>query len=99
MTTEFCKACGRLRPYVLLEEGIPICKICEPDIRAEIEKYKDVNIATLVKQYFRDHHNGKDYPLRDIPQDLKLAAQHRALDEGLTLRELIFKALEEYLKI
>ena len=52
----------------------------------------------IAKQYFREHNNGKGYPLRDIPRDLKLAAQHRALDEGLTLRELIFKALEEYLQ-
>ena len=37
------------------------------------------------------------YPLRDIPTDLWNAAKHRAVDEGLSLRELILKALGEYL--
>jgi hypothetical protein len=36
--------------------------------------------------------------LRDIPAGLWIAAKHKAVDEGLSLRELILKALQEYLK-
>jgi hypothetical protein len=39
-----------------------------------------------------------DYLIRDFPEDLHMAAKHRAVDEKITLRELIFKALEKYLK-
>jgi hypothetical protein len=38
------------------------------------------------------------YLLRNIPTTLWDRAKHRAVDEGLTLRALILKALEEYLK-
>lgn len=38
------------------------------------------------------------YLLRNIPTTLWDRAKHRAVDEGLTLRSLILKALEEYLK-
>ena len=38
-----------------------------------------------------------NYLLRDIPAELWTAAKHRAVDEGLNLRGLILKALQEYL--
>jgi len=37
------------------------------------------------------------YLLRDIPEQLWITAKHRAVDEGLSLRELILKALQAYL--
>ena len=39
-----------------------------------------------------------DYLIRDFPEDLHKAAKHRAVDENITLRELILKAVEEYLR-
>ena len=36
--------------------------------------------------------------LRDFPEDLRKEAKIRALREGITLKELIVKALTEYLK-
>lgn len=39
-----------------------------------------------------------NYLLRNIPENLWIAAKHQAVDEGLTLRELILKLLEEYLR-
>lgn len=39
-----------------------------------------------------------NYILRNIPPDLWTRAKHRAIDEGKSLRELIFLALEAYLK-
>jgi predicted HicB family RNase H-like nuclease len=39
-----------------------------------------------------------NYLIRNIPPDLWTRAKHRAVDEGISLRELIFKAIEEYLK-
>jgi len=39
------------------------------------------------------------YPLRDIPKEIWDAAKHRVIEENLdSLRELILKALQEYLE-
>jgi len=98
----FCNACGRP-----LEGGHEIgramlCRTCEPDISAEVKRLhelrKPVNAMAIARQYFRDHHSSGAYTLRDIPADLKSRAQHRALDEKITFRELIFKALVYYLE-
>jgi hypothetical protein len=37
------------------------------------------------------------YLLRNIPPALLAQAKHRAIDEHITLRELILKALQAYL--
>ena len=40
----------------------------------------------------------KSYLLRDIPEELWNRAKHRAIDDGDSLRDLILKAVESYLK-
>ena len=37
-----------------------------------------------------------NYLLRDIPKGLWKHAKHKAIDEGISLRELILKALKQY---
>jgi predicted HicB family RNase H-like nuclease len=39
-----------------------------------------------------------EYLLRDIPTDLHKELKIQAVREGITLKELMLKALEEYLK-
>lgn len=39
-----------------------------------------------------------DYLLRDIPQEVHRQAKAQAALEGISLRELILKAIKEYLK-
>ena len=34
----------------------------------------------------------------DIPDDIWKAAKHRAIEEGMDLKDVIVRALEEYLK-
>jgi hypothetical protein len=38
------------------------------------------------------------YLLRNIPTALWDRAKHKAVDEGISLRELIFRAIENYLQ-
>ncbi len=38
------------------------------------------------------------YQLKNIDDQLWKRVQHRAIDEGLTVKALIVKALEQYLK-
>ncbi len=41
---------------------------------------------------------GWAYTLKDMPEDLRKAAKIRAVQEGITLRELIIKAIRIYVE-
>jgi hypothetical protein len=68
---------------------------------AEVERLraegKPTDALTIARRLFRETHSAGAYLLRDIPAELWTAAKHKAVDEGLNLRELILKALQEYL--
>ena len=38
-----------------------------------------------------------DYILRSIPEDVWQLAKHRAIDEKISLKELLLRALKKYL--
>jgi hypothetical protein len=96
-----CDACG-----TPLKGGIPlggalVCRICEPDISAEINRLqaegKPVNALAIARNFFRETHSAGHYLLRDIPVVLWTAAEHKAVDKGMKLRELLLEALWEYI--
>ena len=95
-----CDACG-----TPLKGGIPlggalVCRICEPDINAEINRLqaegKPVSAIAIARKMFRETYSAGNYMLRDIPKDLWIAAKHKAVDKGMDLRELILDAIREY---
>jgi hypothetical protein len=45
----------------------------------------------------REAHSGGNYLIRNVPPDLWTRAKHRAVDDGVSLRELILLAIESYL--
>jgi len=96
-----CDACGKpLRSGTGVGRAI-LCRTCLPDVMAEIERMraegKPIDALTIARRLFRETHSAGSYLLRDIPEQLWTAAKHKAVDEGLSLRELILKALQEYL--
>ena len=97
-----CDACGK---HIKSGTGVGraiLCRTCLPDVMAEVERLraegKPTDALTIARRVFRETHSAGSYLLRDIPAELWTAAKHRAVDEGLSLRELILKALQEYLK-
>ena len=97
-----CAACGKPIQGGIVMGGTLVCRSCEPDVKAEIDRLhaeeKPVNVATIAREIFREQHSAGNYLLRDIPKDLWDAAKHKAVDEGLNLRELLLKALREYVE-
>ncbi len=96
-----CDACGKqIRSGTGVGRAI-LCRACLPHVLAEVERLKEegkpTDALTVARQIFRETHSAGAYLLRDIPEQLWTAAKHRAVDEGLSLRELILKALQEYL--
>ena len=81
--------------------GATLCRSCEPDIKAEINRLqaegKPVSAIAIARSIFRETHSAGNYLLRDIPEDLWIAAKHEAMDKGMNLRELILDAIREYI--
>jgi hypothetical protein len=80
--------------------GASLCRTCAADLKPEIQRLhaesKPVNVLSMARKIFRETNN-KAYLLRDIPEELWTRAKHRAVDDGMSLRDLIFAALESYL--
>ena len=80
--------------------GDLLCRKCEPDISAEIDRLrtegKPVSATAIARKMFRETHSAGSYLLRDIPDELWTAAKHKAVDKGMDLRELILDAIREY---
>lgn len=96
-----CDACGKqIRSGTGVGRAI-LCRTCLPDVMGEIERLREegkpTDALTIARRLFRATHSAGAYLLRDIPAELWTAAKHRAVDEKLNLRELILKALQEYL--
>lgn len=96
-----CDACGKQIVSGTEVGRAILCRTCLPDVLAEVERLraegKPTDALTIARQIFREEHSAGAYLLRDIPAELWTAAKHRAVDEILTLRDLILKALQEYL--
>ena len=96
-----CDACGKHTVSVTGVGCATLCRTCLPDVMAEIERLraegKPADALTIARRHFRETHSVGAYLLRDIPAELWLAAKHKAVDEGLSLRELLLKALQEYI--
>ncbi|MCU0601270.1 MAG: hypothetical protein MUC33_01255 [Desulfobacterales bacterium] len=82
--------------------GAILCRDCDPVVRAEMDSLraegKTVNTLHIAKRIFRETHSAGNYLLRDIPDDLWKKAQHRAVDEKISLRDLLLKSLHAYLR-
>ena len=96
-----CAACGKLFVGGIQIGGTLLCQECATDIELEMQSLREsgqpVNVRHIARRKFREVHSAGEYLLRDIPKDLWAEAKHRTIDEGCSLRELIFKALREYL--
>ena len=96
-----CAACGKPSPAMIGMGGVLICRECEPDITAEINRLrsagKPVNVAHIARAMFREQYSGGNYLIRDIPEELYTRIKHRAIDDGLSIRDLMIKALHTYL--
>lgn len=95
-----CEACGKQKVYGQLG-GVTLCKEHYTDINETAQKAlsqgKQVNIMGIARKMYREQYSTGNYILRDIPQELLDKAKHRAIDEGVSLREIILLALEKYL--
>lgn len=99
---KLCDACGSPNANIGMG-GAMICRQCDPEIRAEMDKLrsegKPVNVMHVAKRLFREtQHDGGNYLLRDVPEELWQRAKHRAVDDGNSLRDLVLLAITKYLE-
>lgn len=96
-----CEACGTTKNINGSLGGVLLCKEHFADISAQVERLhaegKQVNVAGMARQMFREEYSTGNYILRDIPKELWDKAKHRAIDDGVSLREIALNAIEAYL--
>jgi hypothetical protein len=97
-----CEACGTTKNINGSLGGVLLCKEHFADISAQVEQMhaegKQVNVMGIARRIYREANDTGNYILRDVPAELMNAAKHKAIDEGISLRELIMDALRQYLK-
>ena len=97
-----CDACGKPLKGGIGMGGAMLCRPCYEDVRIEMDRLRSagepVNAMGIARRIFRETHSAGSYLLRDIPEELWNRAKHRAIDDGDSLRDLILKAVESYLK-
>ncbi len=96
-----CDACGKPVVGGISMGGATVCRKCEPDICAEIDRLrtegKAVSAIAIARKMFRETYSAGNYLLRDIPEELWNQAKHKAIDKGMDLRELILDAIRKYI--
>jgi hypothetical protein len=96
-----CEACGTTKNLGGSLGGVLLCREHFADISAEVARLhaegKQVNVAGMARKLFREEYSTGNYILRDIPKDLWDAAKHRAIDDGVSLRELVLTAIQTHL--
>lgn len=99
--TRQCAACGTTKNLGPSLGGVLLCRDHYQDISAQVEQLraegKQVNVAGIARQMFREQYSTGNYILRDIPKDLWDKAKHQAIDDGVSLREIVLTALQDYL--
>jgi hypothetical protein len=96
-----CTACGKPRATRGIG-GTPFCPPCADEVQTRVDKLRaegrPVNVLRIGREIFRESHSLGSYTLRDIPTELWDEAKHRAIDDGVSLRELLLRALREHIK-
>ena len=96
-----CAACGKDTKAGISIGGTLLCRECAADVEIEIERLraegKQVNVAIIARKMFRESCAPGGYLLRDIPQELWSKAKHKAIDKEISLRELILRAVSEFI--
>jgi hypothetical protein len=96
-----CEACGTTKNIGGSLGGVLLCREHFADISAEVARFhaegKQVNVAGMARKMFREEYSTGNYILRDIPRELWDAAKHRAIDDGVSLRELVLTAIQAHL--
>jgi hypothetical protein len=96
-----CEACGTTKNIYGSLGGVMLCKEHYADISAQVEAIRavgsQVNVMGIARQMFREQFSTGDYVLRDIPKELWDRAKQKAFKDGISLRELILTAIQEYL--
>lgn len=96
-----CDRCGSAAPSLISIGAAKLCRICDVEIRPDIEalrkENRPVNVLQIARKYFKENCAGGTYPIRDIPADLEKAWKQRAIDDGCNQRDVVLAALVDYL--
>lgn len=95
-----CEACGTTKNLGPSLGGVLLCNAHYHDILAQVEQIraegKQVNVAGMARQMFREQYSTGNYIFRDVPKELWDNVKRIAFDKGISIRELLLVATQEY---
>lgn len=96
-----CEACGTTKNIGPSLGGVLLCRDHYNDISAQVEQIraegKQVNVAGMARQMFREQYSTGNYILRDIPKELWDAVKQKAFEQGVSIREFMLNAAQTQL--
>lgn len=99
--TRKCEACGTTKNLNGTLGGVLLCRDHYADISAQVEQLradgKQVNVAGMARQMFREEFSTGNYILRDIPKELWDAVKQKAFEQGISIREFMLNAAQAQL--
>jgi len=102
MSDRICDACGKPQAFIHYG-GAMLCRTCDVDVKQAVAQARESgarNVSALAeaRKIFRSQFSGGDIIVKDVPADLKAAAQGVAESAGLSLREFILSAMADKTK-
>ena len=95
-----CDACGKSKSFVSVG-GAALCRECDPVVREQMNALrqagKPVNVLHIARRLYKETYSGGNYLLRDYPDELWKRLQHQAIEEKCSVRDLILRAVDQYL--
>ncbi|MBA7640748.1 hypothetical protein ES703_48419 [subsurface metagenome] len=97
-----CDMCGKQLKCSVRIDGAFVCRRCAVDLRIEIDRLhtegKPVDALKIAREIFHKIYSGGDFLIRDVPEELMNKALRRADVDGDSLRDLMVRALREYVE-
>lgn len=98
---KLCNACNTPTRNGNYIGSVLLCEKCAPNVNKEIDKMraegKPVNAVHIARKIYRENNGTDEYLFREIPSALWSQAKHRAVEDKDSLRDLLIKALYQYL--
>jgi hypothetical protein len=95
-----CAVCGTETTHPPFS-GVILCEQHYTEISTQVNSLraegKQVNAAGMARKMYRKRYTPSDHILRDVPRELWDKAKHLAINEGISIRELILTAISKYI--
>lgn len=99
-----CEVCGEIKDCAPVE-GAVVCEACAPEFRQALDKARQSgawgrarDAHFVARSLLRERGGTTQMILRDVPAPAYRTLKILAAEQGITMRELVLTALDEYVQ-